>query len=222
MTPQIKVNRLKKIWRFMWLILTLCWKTMFLMRRHHRSTRLAFPHLPQHSPSQFESTETSSTSTDSLSPQVSSSLKESSTAFAFLRSSSDAKSTPASTLAGSSSAYTTSQVIDDVPSNIIMNEGITLSGNDLLIMTPFTTEDEKETHVGERERKRSIRRRQERDGDPRRRETLLGCSRCDQHVRLAGGSFLEVSSYLQGRLMQSSHGGEGGDTRMLILLARED
>ena len=100
----------------------------------------AFPHLPQHSPSQFESTETSSTSTDSLSPQVSSSLKESSTAFAFLRSSSDAKSTPASTLAGSSSAYTTSQVIDDVPSNIIMNEGITLSGNDLLIMTPFTTE----------------------------------------------------------------------------------
>ncbi|KAF3534395.1 hypothetical protein DY000_02036194 [Brassica cretica] len=84
--------------------------------------------------------ETSSTSTDSLSPQVSSSLKESSTAFAFLRSSSDAKSTPASTLAGSSSVYTTSQVIDDVPSNIIMNEGITLSGNDLLIMTPFTTE----------------------------------------------------------------------------------
>ena len=43
-----------------------------------------------------------------------------------------------------------------------------------------------------------------------------------QHVRLAGGSFLEVSSHLQGRLMQSSHGGEGGDTRMLILLARED
>ncbi|KAG7544554.1 hypothetical protein ISN44_As12g001340 [Arabidopsis suecica] len=39
--------------------------------------------------------------------------------------------------------------------------------------------DEKETHVGEirereRERKRSIRRRQERDGGPRRKETLLG------------------------------------------------
>ncbi|WZZ32315.1 hypothetical protein YC2023_015716 [Brassica napus] len=45
---------------------------------------------------------------------------------------------------------------------------------------------------------------------------------CDQHVRLVGGSFLEVSSHLQGRLMQSSHGGKGGDTRMLILLARED
>ncbi|KAF2581153.1 hypothetical protein F2Q68_00005331 [Brassica cretica] len=43
-----------------------------------------------------------------------------------------------------------------------------------------------------------------------------------EHVRLAGGSFVEVSSYLQGRLMQSSHGGEGCDTRMLILLARED
>ncbi|CAF2065906.1 unnamed protein product, partial [Brassica napus] len=49
-----------------------------------------------------------------------------------------------------------------------------------------------------------------------------GCSRCDQHVRLAGGSFLKVSSHLQGRLMQSSHDGESGDTRMLILLARED
>uniref|UniRef100_A0A0D3BTW6 Replication protein A 70 kDa DNA-binding subunit B/D first OB fold domain-containing protein n=1 Tax=Brassica oleracea var. oleracea TaxID=109376 RepID=A0A0D3BTW6_BRAOL len=45
---------------------------------------------------------------------------------------------------------------------------------------------------------------------------------CDQHVRLADGLFLEVSSHLQGRLMHSSHGGEGGDTRMLILLVRED
>ncbi|WZZ16943.1 hypothetical protein YC2023_110032 [Brassica napus] len=35
----------------------------------------------------------------------------------------------------------------------------------------------------------------------------IGCSRCDQHVRFAGGSFLEVSSHLQGRLMQSSHSG---------------
>ena len=49
-----------------------------------------------------------------------------------------------------------------------------------------------------------------------------GYSRCDQHVRLAGGSFPEVSSHLQSRLMQSSHGGESGDTHMLILLARED
>ncbi|WZZ19827.1 hypothetical protein YC2023_121214 [Brassica napus] len=39
------------------------------------------------------------------------------------------------------------------------------------------------------------------------------------HVRLAGGSFLKVSSHLQGRLMKSSHGGKGGDTRILILLA---
>ena len=36
-----------------------------------------------------------------------------------------------------------------------------------------------------------------------------------------GGSFQEISSHLQGRLMQSSHGSKGGDTRMLILLARE-
>ncbi|WZZ84960.1 hypothetical protein YC2023_113539 [Brassica napus] len=42
------------------------------------------------------------------------------------------------------------------------------------------------------------------------------------HVRLPGGLFLEVSSHIQGRLMQSSHGGEGGDTRMLIFLALED
>jgi len=41
-------------------------------------------------------------------------------------------------------------------------------------------------------------------------------------VRLAGGLFLEISSHIQGRLMQSSHGGEGGDTRMLIFLAPED
>ncbi|WZZ47978.1 hypothetical protein YC2023_048085 [Brassica napus] len=47
------------------------------------------------------------------------------------------------------------------------------------------------------------------------RETCWWFSRAD-------GSFLEVSSHLQGRLMQSSHGGEGGDTHMLILLARED
>ncbi|KAF2556756.1 hypothetical protein F2Q68_00017500 [Brassica cretica] len=54
------------------------------------------------------------------------------------------------------------------------------------------------------------------------RKRCKGYSRCDQHVRLIGGLFLEVSSHLQGRLMQSSHGGEGGDTHMLILLARED
>ena len=41
-------------------------------------------------------------------------------------------------------------------------------------------------------------------------------------MRLAGGLFLEVSSHIQSRLMQSSLGGEGGDTRMLILLALED
>ncbi|KAF3564162.1 hypothetical protein DY000_02013951 [Brassica cretica] len=45
---------------------------------------------------------------------------------------------------------------------------------------------------------------------------------CDQHVRLVGGSFLEVFSHLQGRLMQSSHGGEGGDPRMLIFLVLEE
>ncbi|KAL0735247.1 hypothetical protein Bca4012_011457 [Brassica carinata] len=45
----------------------------------------------------------------------------------------------------------------------------------------------------------------------------------DQHVRLGGGPFLEVSSrYRQGRLMQSSHGEEDGDSRWLRLLARED
>ncbi|KAH0876323.1 hypothetical protein HID58_073685, partial [Brassica napus] len=58
--------------------------------------------------------------------------------------------------------------------------------------------------------------------EKRKRQEEKGCSRCDQHVRLAGGSFLKVSSHLQGRLMQSSHDGESGDTRMLILLARED
>ncbi|WZY98363.1 hypothetical protein YC2023_070692 [Brassica napus] len=52
--------------------------------------------------------------------------------------------------------------------------------------------------------------------------SLLMMSRCDQQVRLAGRSFLEVSSHLQGPLMQSSHCDESGDTRMLILLAEED
>ncbi|WZZ03554.1 hypothetical protein YC2023_089475 [Brassica napus] len=46
-------------------------------------------------------------------------------------------------------------------------------------------------------------------------QVLSSCSRCDQHVRLASGSYLKLSSHLQSRLMQSSHGGEGGDTRML-------
>ncbi|WZZ59843.1 hypothetical protein YC2023_059950 [Brassica napus] len=32
------------------------------------------------------------------------------------------------------------------------------------------------------------------------------------------GLFLEVSSHIQGRLMQSSHGGEGGNTPCLYFL----
>ncbi|KAG2247313.1 hypothetical protein Bca52824_086941 [Brassica carinata] len=91
-------------------------------------------HVPHQSPSQLERTETSS-----LSLQVSPSpFKESSTVLA--PSSLDAKFTPCPKLAGSSPARTTPHVMEDVPSNIIMNEGIVLSGNDPSNMTPFKSE----------------------------------------------------------------------------------
>ncbi|WZZ65464.1 LOW QUALITY PROTEIN: hypothetical protein YC2023_076834 [Brassica napus] len=52
----------------------------------------------------------------------------------------DAKSTPCPKLACSSSVRTILQVMEDVPSNIIMNEGIVLSVNDPSNMTSFTSE----------------------------------------------------------------------------------
>ena len=45
-----------------------------------------------------------------------------------------------STLAGTSSAHTSLQAMDDVPSEIIMNEGSTLSENDPLKMPFLSTE----------------------------------------------------------------------------------
>ena len=58
-----------------------------------------------------------------LSLRIATSQKDSSTFFC--HSSSDAKSTLASTLAGSSSAHTSLQIMNDVPSDIIINEDIT-------------------------------------------------------------------------------------------------
>ncbi|KAF2593524.1 hypothetical protein F2Q70_00043470 [Brassica cretica] len=52
----------------------------------------------------------------------------------------DAKSTPCPKLACSSSVRTTPQVMEDVPSNIVMNDGIVLSVNDPSNMTSFTSE----------------------------------------------------------------------------------
>ncbi|KAF2606738.1 hypothetical protein F2Q68_00044482 [Brassica cretica] len=52
----------------------------------------------------------------------------------------DAKSTPCPKLACSSSVRTTPQIMEDVPSNIVMNDGIVLSVNDPSNMTSFTSE----------------------------------------------------------------------------------
>ncbi|KAG5384970.1 hypothetical protein IGI04_036440 [Brassica rapa subsp. trilocularis] len=52
----------------------------------------------------------------------------------------DMKFTLFSTLAGTSSAHTSLQAMDDVPSEIIMNEGSTLSENDPLKMPFLSTE----------------------------------------------------------------------------------
>ncbi|KAH0903875.1 hypothetical protein HID58_043378 [Brassica napus] len=75
------------------------------------------------------------------------SQKDSSTIFC--HSSSDAKSTLASTLACSSSAHNSLQIMDDVPSDIIINEGITYSRNDPLTMTFLSTKSNQEVGVME-------------------------------------------------------------------------
>ena len=77
-----------------------------------------------------------------LSLRVATSQKDSSTIFC--HSSSDAKSTLASTLACSSTAHTSLQIMDDVPSDIIINEGITHSRNDPSTMTFLSTESNQE------------------------------------------------------------------------------
>ncbi|WZZ28322.1 hypothetical protein YC2023_011723 [Brassica napus] len=79
-----------------------------------------------------------------LSLRVATSQKDSSTIFC--HSSSDAKSTLASTLACSSSAHNSLQIMDDVPSDIIINEGITYSRNDPLTMTFLSTKSNQEQH----------------------------------------------------------------------------
>ncbi|KAL0645215.1 hypothetical protein Bca4012_043506 [Brassica carinata] len=56
----------------------------------------------------------------------------------------DAKSIPAATLAGSSSAPTFHKIMDNVPSDIIISEGIKLSGNDPLTMTLHSSESNQE------------------------------------------------------------------------------
>ncbi|CAN6818082.1 unnamed protein product [Brassica oleracea var. botrytis] len=82
--------------------------------------------------------EASSAKTDSLSSHGANSPKNSSIAFEHL--SPIVKSTSVSTLAGSPSAHTTpTQVMDNVPSAIIINEGATPSGNDPTSTTPHST-----------------------------------------------------------------------------------
>ncbi|KAF2600418.1 hypothetical protein F2Q68_00007262 [Brassica cretica] len=75
-------------------------------------------------------------------PLLHTSQKDSSTILC--HSSSDAKSTLASTLAGSSSTHTSLQIMDNVPSVIIIIEGITHSRNDPLTMTFLSTESNQE------------------------------------------------------------------------------
>ncbi|KAF3539248.1 hypothetical protein F2Q69_00024803 [Brassica cretica] len=100
---------------------------------------------PQHVPFQFgkpgESSPdiyTSPATTKSMSLQVAIPQKDSSATFG--KSSLDTKFTLSSTLAGTSSSHTSLQVMDDVPSEIIMNEGSILSENNLLKKLPLSTE----------------------------------------------------------------------------------
>ncbi|KAH0875219.1 hypothetical protein HID58_072581 [Brassica napus] len=99
---------------------------------------------PQHVPFQFGKPGASSThinsspaTTDSVSPRVALPHKDNSATYKSLP---DAKVTYSSTLAGTSSAHTSFQVMDDAPSEITMNEGTALSENDPLKMTPLSTE----------------------------------------------------------------------------------
>ncbi|KAH0904678.1 hypothetical protein HID58_044181 [Brassica napus] len=80
------------------------------------------PHFPAHSPIATTQKDSSTVSHSSL----------------------DAKSIPTVTLAGSSSAPTFHQIMDNVSSDIIISEGIKLSGNDLLTMTLLSTESNQE------------------------------------------------------------------------------
>ena len=100
---------------------------------------------PQHVPFQFgkpgESSPdiyTSPATTKSMSLQVAIPQKDSSATFG--KSSLDTKFTLSSTLAGTSSSHTSLQVMDDVPSEIIMNEGSILSENNPLKKLPLSTE----------------------------------------------------------------------------------
>ena len=103
--------------------------------------------IPQHIPFQFgkpraSSTNINSTTTDSLSLQVAISHKESSTIF--VQSSPDAKFTLLSTLAGSFSRFIIcshfSTSYGRCSIRIIMNENITLSGNDPINMILLSAE----------------------------------------------------------------------------------
>ncbi|CAN6849847.1 unnamed protein product, partial [Brassica oleracea] len=100
---------------------------------------------PQHVPFQFgkpgESSPdiyTSPATTKSMSLQVAIPQKDSSATFG--KSSLDTKFTLSSTLAGTSSSHTSLQVMDDVPSEIIMNEGSILSENNPLKKLSLSTE----------------------------------------------------------------------------------
>ncbi|WZZ79497.1 hypothetical protein YC2023_100069 [Brassica napus] len=89
------------------------------------------PSCPTHSPVTIATCSNSQStlppSAGFLSLRIATSQKDSSTFF--YHSSSDAKSTLASTLAGSSSAHTSLQIMDDVPSDIIINEEHGLKNN---------------------------------------------------------------------------------------------
>ncbi|KAF3573408.1 hypothetical protein F2Q69_00061804 [Brassica cretica] len=99
----------------------------------------------QHVPFEFgkpvaSSTDISSSpaTTEFTSPQVANSHKDSPATHG--NSLPNAKCTLSSTLAGTSSAHTSLQVMDDAPSEIIMDEDTILSASDPLKMTPLSTE----------------------------------------------------------------------------------
>ncbi|KAH0886904.1 hypothetical protein HID58_063000 [Brassica napus] len=125
------------------------------MRNLYRASRPTFrldgtpeiiiPTKNQHVPFEFgkpvaSSTDISSSpaTTEFTSPQVANSHKDSPATHG--NSLPNAKFTLSSTLAGTSSAHTSLQVMDDAPSEIIMDEDIILSASDPLKMTPLSTE----------------------------------------------------------------------------------
>ncbi|KAF8116784.1 hypothetical protein N665_0014s0048 [Sinapis alba] len=102
------------------------------------------PSCPTHSPVTIATCSNSQPILPPLAVSLQLATPQKDTSTIFCHSSPDAKSTSAYTLAGSSSAHTSLQIMDNVPSDIIINEGIIHSRNDPSTMTFLSTESSQE------------------------------------------------------------------------------